>query len=152
MRRTYRNTERNYYAVIDGNGLRYFIIVNNTHVEVERAVFEAYSSSVRKEMYFEEQYDKLLMTLEHAPGKYLTLPSAEEEILSGIMTEKLNESLSALTEKEQELMILLYVHGYPLRKIAAILGIHFTTVDYWKKKILRKLSESVLQNEHEKDI
>lgn len=144
MKRTFRNAIRNYYAISEGDGRRYFIVIGDTHVEVEQPVFEAYSKSVRKELYFDEQYDALLTPLDETIE--LATLSAEEEALHKLALHSFQSAFSQLKQCEQELIVLYYVQGKTLNEIADILNVHFSTVDYRHKKILEKLRKCFLKS------
>lgn len=69
----------------------------------------------------------------------------ENELIKSLMFQQV---LNALSKDERELIYAIYLSDNPMtiRDYAEITGVHFTTVNYRKKKILEKLRELFIQN------
>lgn len=69
----------------------------------------------------------------------------ENELIESLMFQQV---VNALSEDEIELIYAIYLSDKPMtiRDYAEITGVHFTTVNYRKKKILEKLKELFIQN------
>ena len=69
--------------------------------------------------------------------------NVEEEALTSIYLEKLEESLMILSEKERWLIFRHYYEDTSLRKIAQEEGVATSTVQYWFTKIYDKLRKEM---------
>lgn len=69
----------------------------------------------------------------------------ENELIESLMFQQV---VNALSEDEIELIYAIYLSDKPMtiRDYAEITGVHFTTVNYRKKKILEKLKKLFIQN------
>ena len=61
------------------------------------------------------------------------------EIENEILKEQLAVALEALTEREQDIIVLYYYHEIPLRDIAAKMGITYTNAKFLKYQAICKL-------------
>ena len=65
----------------------------------------------------------------------------EEKILRKLMIEKLPEAIEVLSEEEKELIEMLYFEGMTERQVTTVTGVPQTTINYRRKRILKKLSD-----------
>ena len=67
--------------------------------------------------------------------------SIEDDVLRQLDLETLRRALDTLTEDEYALICALYLQDKPmtLQQYASQIGVHFTTVDYRRKCVLKKL-------------
>ena len=65
------------------------------------------------------------------------------EIENEILKENLAVSLEALTEREQDVIVLYYYHEMPLRNIAIKMGITYTNVKFIKHQAIGKLRHAM---------
>ena len=67
--------------------------------------------------------------------------SIEDRALSRVMSEKLHRAIAKLTPEEQEIITAIYFEGKTERQTAEQIRIPQTTVNYRKRKILKKLKK-----------
>ena len=75
-------------------------------------------------------------------------PSAplEDRILHSQMIEKLLEAIALLSDEDKELVEMLYFDGMSEREITRLTGVARTTINYRRKRILKKLSSFLKNN------
>lgn len=67
--------------------------------------------------------------------------NVEDEVFRQIELETLRRALNSLTEDEYALIYALYLQDQPmtLQQYASLIGVHFTTVDYRRKCIFKRI-------------
>ncbi len=80
---------------------------------------------------------------ESALGAEMLIDTASDEpediVIARLMSEKLHDSISKLSEDERQLIYMLFFDGYSERETALNLGISSMTVHNKKNRILAKL-------------
>ena len=144
---------------------KYIIVVEGQLVEVTREVYEVYYKAERKERHFmyemkagrsridkmtgektilpgiEDSYDRLVeANLQFADQMY----DLEEEVLLGLLIEKLNSALELLSVEEMEIVRQLYYEEINEVRLSEKLGMPRRTLRDKKKKILEKLRKLMI--------
>lgn len=143
--------ERDRYVLRMGDG---------TLVEVSREVYLEWYQSKRKERYQQERNRKhgvcSLNELEEKGGYYCMCPSVqdglEEVALMSICRDKVRKALMKLPDSEIELMELLYFKEVTVTEAARIFGCCRKTIQNRHKRILRKLSQIMKDQEQRGNI
>ena len=127
----------------------FFIRVKDELVEVTQEVYLTYYRGKRGE---ETQLEKIrrnhvvsydAFDTESALGAEMLIDTASDEpediVIARLMSEKLHDSISKLSEDERQLIYMLFFDGYSERETALKLGISSMTVHNKKNRILAKL-------------
>lgn len=126
-----------------------YIRVKDELVEVTREVYLTYYRGKRGE---ETQLEKIrrnhvvsydAFDTESALGAEMLIDTASDEpediVIARLMSEKLHDSISKLSEDERQLIYMLFFDRYSERETALKLGISSMTVHNKKNRILAKL-------------
>ena len=127
----------------------FYIRVKDELVEVTQEVYLTYYRGKRCE---ETQLEKIrrnhvvsydAFDTESALGAEMLIDTASDEpediVIARLMSEKLHDSISKLSEDERQLIYMLFFDGYSERETALNLGISSMTVHNKKNRILAKL-------------
>lgn len=127
----------------------FYIRVKDELVEVTREVYLTYYRGKRGE---ETQLEKIrrnhvvsydAFDTESALGAEMLIDTASDEpediVIARLMSEKLHDSISKLSEDERQLIYMLFFDGYSERETALKLDISSMTVHNKKNRILAKL-------------
>lgn len=129
----------------------YRIKIQGQLVPVTEEVYLTYYRMKRRELHLEEKdaahgvfYYSALDT-EETSGEDaipdLASPRVEDVVVDKLITEKLHQCLSQLTQKEQELIFILFFQDKSEHQVAAETGIPRMTIHDRKTKILRTLKK-----------
>ena len=146
-------TVRNYRRVRDENGgvTAYIITVDGQDVEVSEEVFVYYARMERHEVYVEWRDSRKLVSLDllrerHVPVESLSAdpaPGFEEALLDSDEEEQILAAIErfipSLDEEERQMLLALWVEGCSLREFARRKGLHHSTVQERRDKLLVKL-------------
>ena len=88
--------------------------------------------------YYREQ-SRSALSLDENALYYDTDDGVVAEIENEILKENLSISLTSLTEREQDVIVLYYYHEIPLRDIAIKMGITYTNAKFIKHQAIGKL-------------
>ena len=127
----------------------FYIRIKDELVEVTQEVYLTYYRGKRGE---ETQLEKIrrnhvvsydAFDTESALGAEMLIDTASDEpediVIARLMSEKLHDSISKLSEDERQLIYMLFFDGYSERENALKLGISSMTVHNKKNRILAKL-------------
>lgn len=127
----------------------FYIRVKDELVEVTREVYLTYYRGKRGE---ETQLEKIrrnhvvsydAFDAESALGAEMLIDTASDEpediVIARLMSEKLHDSISKLSEDERQLIYMLFFDGYSERETAKKLGIPLMTLHNKKDAVLAKL-------------
>ena len=143
------------------NAEKYIIRVNGQSVEVNEAIYTAYTKGGRKMRYFENDL-KMERTVRNTDGTIKQIIPSREDSLDRLMTdnamqfpdetenveeavlkrasiESMHKALNRLSTEEHYLINLLFFQGMTERGAAKLLGISGVAVHKRKHKILQKL-------------
>ena len=91
--------------------------------------------------YYREQSRRALSLDENA--LYSDTDGVMAEIENEILKEQLAVALEALTEREQDIIVLYYYHEIPLQDIAIKMGITYTNAKFIKHNAIKKLKSKM---------
>ena len=127
----------------------FYIRIKDELVEVTQEVYLTYYRGKRGE---ETQLEKICRNhvvsydafdTESALGAEMLIDTASDEpediVIARLMSEKLHDSISKLSEDERQLIYMLFFDGYSERETALKLDISSMTVHNKKNRILAKL-------------
>lgn len=138
----------------------YGIRISGTYVEVSKEVYIAYYKGKRRMKYFEEDLkvenlivdqeketvtvipsreDSYERLLENGTQLRDDTPGPEDAVIRNMMVEKLRNCLNSLSDDELELINAIYCDGISEHEFAEKTGRLQQTINYRKKKILKKL-------------
>lgn len=138
----------------------YGIRISGIYVEVSRAVYIAYYKGKRRMKYFEEdlkveniivdQEKETVIVIPSREDSYERLlengiqlrddtPGPEDAAIRNMMVEKLRNCLTLLSDDEFELINAIYCDGISEHELEEQTGRLQQTINYRKKKILKKL-------------
>lgn len=144
---------------------KYIIVISGEVIEVAQEVYEVYYRAERKERHFMYELKAGRSRVDKVTGEKIFLPSLEdsydrlveaslqfgndtydleEEVLSNLMIERLNEAITALSVDEAEIIKKLYYEDVSEVRLAEMLGIPRTTLRDKKRRILEKLHKMLL--------
>ena len=141
---------RNYIESFPEGERAYFINLGYALMETDEAGYRSFYKEYRRERYIEEEAHRAgqvsLNTLDtdELDGTSIvedTSEPIEEKILRKLMIEKLPEAIEVLSEEEKELIEMLYFERMTERQITTVTGVPQTTINYRRKRILKKLSD-----------
>lgn len=145
----YWQKERNYRKITNkDDSFTYIITIDGQDIEVNKAVYAAYSSADRRERYLYEREEGLLLSLDRLEEDKVPLDSlldklsesAEDVILAQMEAERLQVALDSLSPEERQLIEALVFGRVTEREYAARIGMSQKGVNKRRKKILQKLS------------
>ena len=142
-----------------GQGRRFMKLVNSEgeedeiNIEVHADDMKVFRTYERREQYVadnERENPYTIISLSYAECDDEEYPeesladedvNVEEEVFHQIDLETLRRALDTLTEDEYALICALYLQDKPmtLQQYASRIGVHFTTVDYRRKCIFKKI-------------
>ncbi len=135
---------------------KYIIVISGEAIEVTPEVYEVYYRAERKERHFMYELKAGRSRIDKVTGEKMFLPSLEdfydrlvdaslqfgnytydleEEVLTNLMVERLNQAIAALSVEEAEIIRKLYYEEVSEVRLAEMLGIPRTTPQL--RKILR---------------
>lgn len=144
---------------------KYIIVISGEAIEVTPEVYEVYYRAERKERHFMYELKAGRSRIDKVTGEKIFLPSLEdsydrlveaslqfgnctydleEEVLTNLMVEKLNQAIAALSVDEAEIIRKLYYEEVSEVRLAEMLGIPRTTLRDKKMRILAKLQKMLL--------
>ena len=144
---------------------KYIIVISGEAIEVTPEVYEVYYRAERKERHFMYELKAGRSRIDKTTGEKIILPSLEdsydrlveaslqfenhmykleEEVLSNLMIERLNQALAALSVEEAEIIRKLYYEEVSEVRLAEKLGIPRTTLRDKKMRILQNLHKMLL--------
>ena len=144
---------------------KYIIVISGDAIEVTPEVYEVYYRAERKERHFMYELKAGRSRIDKVTGEKIFLPSLEdsydrlveasmqfddhmynleEEVLSNLMVERLNQAIAALIVEEAEIIRKLYYEEVSEVKLAEMLGVPRTTLRDKKMRILEKLHRMLL--------
>lgn len=144
---------------------KYIIVISGEAIEVTPEVYEVYYSAERKERHFMYELKAGRSRIDKVTGEKIFLPSLEdsydrlveasmqfenhmydieEEVISNLMVERLNQAIAALSFEEAEIIRQLYYEEISEVKLAEKLGIPRRTFRDKKMRILEKLRKMLL--------
>lgn len=144
---------------------KYIIVISGEAVEVTPEVYEVYYRAERKERHFMYELKAGRSRTDKITGEKIFLPSledsydrlvegsmqfenhmydTEEEVLTNLMVERLNQAIAALSFEEAEIIRQLYYGEVSEMKLAESLGMPRRTLRDKKKRILDKLRKMLL--------
>ena len=144
---------------------KYIIVISGEAIEVTPEVYEVYYRAERKERHFMYELKAGRSRVDKVTGEKIFLPSLEdsydrlveaslqfgnytydleEEVLSNLMIERLNQAIAALSVEEAEIIRKLYYEEVSEVRLAEMLGIPRTTLRDKKMRILQKLHKMLL--------
>ena len=144
---------------------KYIIVISGEAIEVTPEVYEVYYRAERKERHFMYELKAGRSRIDKVTGEKIFLPSLEdsydrlveasqqfgnymydleEEVLSNLMIERLNQAIVALSVEEAEIIRKLYYEEVSEARLAEMLGIPRTTLRDKKIRILEKLHKKLL--------
>ena len=148
--------ERNYrkFQMPDGS-IRCFVFVDGQSVEVDIELYTMYSRMDRRERYQQERDAGRLLPLgcvtaeDLTPEKCFLPPENVEDIVIDAadrlewraLLKKLPQALSRLNEREQRLILALYIDGRSERAVASELGVSQPAVHKRQVRVLKKLKK-----------
>lgn len=139
---------------------KYIIVISGEAIEVTPEVYEVYYRAERKERHFMYELKAGRSRVDKVTGEKIFLPSLEdsydrlveaslqfgnytydleEEVLSNLMIERLNQAIAALSVEEAEIIRKLYYEEVSEVRLAEMLGIPRTTLRDKKVRVLEKL-------------
>ena len=128
----------------------YFINLGYALMETDEDGYRSFYKEYRRERYIEEEAHRAgqvslnALDSDELDGTSIvedTSEPFEEKILRKLMIEKLPEAIEVLSEEEKELIEMLYFEGMTERQITTVTGVPQTTINYRRKRILKKLSD-----------
>ena len=127
---------------------RYMLRVNDTLVEVTRAVYLAWYQAGRKERYQVEKMQRHgVCSMEELQEKgydcSFSVLSPEEIIIRLSEIQELEEALGYLTKEDAELITLLFFEEFTVKETAQYFGCCPKTIRNRRKKVLEKLKEQL---------
>ena len=139
--------ERNYRKFENGDGLfSYVITVDSVDVEVSEDVYMAYSQAERRERYLDERDAGLLLSLDRMDEDGVLavwadryVPSAENTAMREMLIGQAMAALLSLSPKDRALIEAVVIDGATEQEYADAIGVRQSTVNKWKKKILKKI-------------
>ncbi|MBR4060854.1 MAG: sigma-70 family RNA polymerase sigma factor [Lachnospiraceae bacterium] len=144
---------------------KYIIVISGEAIEVTPEVYEVYYRAERKERHFMYELKAGRSRVDKVTGEKIFLPSLEdsydrlveasmqfddciydleEEVLSILMVERLNQAIATLSFEEAEIIRQLYYEEVSEMKLAERLGMPRRTLRDKKKRILEKLRKMLL--------
>ena len=144
---------------------KYIIVISGEAIEVTPEVYEVYYKAERKERYFMYELKAGRSRIDKVTGEKFYLPSLEdsydrlveasiqfgnqmydleEEAITNIEVERLNQAIAALSVEEAEIIRQLYYEELSEMKAAEKLGIPRRTLRDKRKRILEKLRKMLL--------
>lgn len=151
-----RNDYKKYMfkQVKNNNTKEYYILINKDWIEVSESIFKVCRNSYQK-MYQDGLRDQKYNIQNFEDIEKAEIHSLEfccdtecyiiNEIYHKDLIEKLKRIISFLDIKEKEIIHALYFDGKTEHQFARELGITQQTVNYRKKKLLKKLKNSLLK-------
>lgn len=135
---------------------KYLIAIDGRDVEVEQALYQAYTKMERRERYLIEREKGICISLDALPngGEQLIQPeeSAEETVTRterqrahAKLLRRLRTAVAELTDEERALLKLIYLDGKTERDASHIFGISQPAIHKRKQRILEKL-KNLLEN------
>lgn len=123
---------------------RYMLHVNDTLVEVSRAVYLTWYQAGRKERYQVEKMQRYgVCSMEELQEKgydcSFSVLSPEEIVISLSEIEELEEALGYLNKEDAELIMLLFFEEFTVKETAQYCGCCPKTIRNRRKKVLQKL-------------
>ena len=127
---------------------RYMLRINDTFVEVTRAVYLAWYQAGRKERYQVEKMQRHgVCSMEELQEKgydcSFSVLSPEEIIIRLSEIQELEEALGYLTKEDAELITLLFFEEFTVKETAQYFGCCPKTIRNRRKKVLEKLKEQL---------
>ncbi len=133
----------------------YFINLGYALMETDEEAYRSFYKEYRRERYIDEEARRTgqvslnALDTDELDGTGIvedTSEPVEEKILRKLMIEKLPEAIEVLIEEEKELIEMLYFEGMTERQITEVTGVPQTTINYRRKRILKKLSVFLKNN------
>lgn len=139
---------------------KYIIVISGEAIEVTPEVYDVYYRAERKERHFMHELKAGRSRIDKVTGEKIFLPSLEdsydrlveaslqfgnytydleEEVLSNLMVDRLNQAIATLNVDEAEIIRKLYYEEVSEVRLAKMLGIPRTTLHDKKVRILEKL-------------
>ena len=139
--------ERNYRKFENGDGLfSYVIKVDGVDVEVSEDIYMAYSQAERRERYLDERDAGLLLSLDRMDEDGVLafwadryVPSAETTAMREMLIGQAMDAFLSLPSKDRALIEAVVIDGVTEQEYADAIGVRQSTVNKWKKKILKKV-------------
>ncbi len=137
---------------------KYFIRIDNQRIRVSENVYRTYYGLRRQAKTLEEKdrrnfrilYSNLdtseILGEEMVPD--ICTVSVEDIVIAKLTSEKLHRCISLLPDSDQELIRAMYFNQLSERKISKITGIPYMTLHDRKTRILKKLRELMINEEH----
>ena len=127
---------------------RYMLRVNDTLVEVSRAVYLAWYQAGRKERYQVEKMQRYgVCSMEELQEKgydcSFSVVSPEETVIRMSEIQELEEAMRCLVKEEAELITLLFFEEVTVKETAQYFGCCPKTIRNRRKKVLEKLKEQL---------
>ena len=127
---------------------RYMLRVNDTLVEVTRAVYLAWYQAGRKERYQVEKMQRHgVCSMEELQEKgcdcSFSILSPEEIVIRMSEIQELEEAMRCLAKEEAELITLLFFEEFTVKETAQYFGCCPKTIRNRRKKVLEKLKEQL---------
>lgn len=152
---------RNYWKVNDAQGdvIAYVIEVEGREVKVSEEVFRCYAKGDRRERYIlqDQKKGRILsleqMTQDEVREDYVGVPSAPSCLDELIERESASEwdgkkqkllpALLELTDRDRELIVMLFYDGASTRQAAARFSVSQKRIRAWRDRVLRDLRKII---------
>ena len=138
--RNYRKREN------DDNTITFIVTIDGVDVEVCEEVYTAYSQADRRERYQAERDAGFLLSLdrmnEDDVPECLTKrhsESAEDVMMREMLVGQAMAALTQLKPEDRQLIQAVVMDGVTEQAYADVIGVRQSTVNKWKKKILKKV-------------
>ena len=140
---------KNYKKSFPEGERAYFINLGYAIMETNKTEYKKYYKEYRRKRYLDEEAKRKgqvslnasdLDGIDGVAAVVDTSEPIEERILRQLMIEKMLEVIALLSDEDKELIKMLYFDGMTERQVSDITGIARTTVNYRRKRILKKLS------------
>ena len=133
---------------------RYMLRINDTFVEVTRAVYLAWYQAGRKERYQVEKMQRHgVCSMEELQEKgydcSFSVVSPEEIVIRLSEIQELEKALGYLTKEDAELITLLFFEEFTVKETAQYFGCCPKTIRNRRKKVLEKLKENRQSEEYD---